>query len=99
MIDKIKYTLQELGFNVNINHRFLLATLKKDDASYYEVYANFAINKYEFGKMTFAETINLCSDLKDLNILYEAILNEFKFELRKNKLNKLLNGRIENIGV
>ncbi len=92
IIDKIKSIAEELDFEISKNSNRWLGLLKKDENIMYEIYMNFDNNTITFIKMKNILPVDItkCSPNTDFEFVYNTIVEEFKHELRNNKINKVL---------
>ncbi len=89
--DKIKKILHELRFETHFASDGFLCVLHRDAVSYI-VSIQYGDNlKSSFRKLKEKENIEICSSINDLEKIFESITDEFKCELRKSKIVKILN--------
>ncbi len=88
MISKIDNIAKELGFRINHNPNYYFASLEKGD-NLYEISLLHSFQVGHFRKVNNG-VFYMCYDTTDLELVYKSILNEFKYELRKKKILKLL---------
>ncbi len=91
MIDKIKHIANELGFApFNYDTDTWKCFLHIQKASYI-IEINIETKTNNFIKIENHNVDYVCRDKFDLENMYNSICDEFKFDIRKKKLNKLLN--------
>ncbi len=92
-IDKIKNVAELLGFKHVSNNTKWVANLLVNRKIVYEIYINSAnkLTTIDFNKHTNTNSTYICSYTTDLDLVYKCIVDEFEHELRKNKIDNLIN--------
>ncbi len=87
---KIKTLAEKLGFETNFNFNRFMFIRNRDDIQY-EIYLNGDKNIGYFSKIINRNTTHICSKNSNFEYIHNSILEEFKYELRNQKIKKLLN--------
>ncbi len=96
--EKIFLLSEKLGFYINELGRVRFSITHKDDISY-EIYINYIDETGHLRKVENFKFSDICSPTKDLDKVYESLCDIFKYELRKDKIDKILDGRVERFDV